>query len=438
MPNQRQGVPAGWTWRDGRPRWIPSPTLRRAGWRAMDLKDRDGRFLARGASIDAAAAIVAAVDAWRGGRPVPTAQASIAPTGALAAGPPAPAKDRLSIGALADAWLASEEFARRAPGTQRDYRGKLKRLLDVLAGFVALPAPDDKAGKARHAAAVAQVRASSIFVLEPADTGAGISDPLHKAYWTLHGKAGVAQAAGVMAVASVWLTWCRKRQSRAVANWAADVSRETPPGRIRTATWDELQALVAAADKLAMPHVGDAVILGVDLSWSEVDLLALTWPRVAGDRAVTGEGGRIKTGRVGGTPLLPSLGVKRLAVIRARNQAAGVEPTHVVHLPRQRARKRTAAADGHLFRKHYAKVRAEAAKACPSVADLQFADLRDTGFSLGRAAGFTDDMTASRSLQSRKNIQQLGDRHYGEIGPDIADQGAVLLEAYVQKLGVKL
>jgi hypothetical protein len=57
-----------------------------------------------------------------------------------------------------------------------------------------------------------------------------------------------------MAVASVWLTWCRRRRSRAIDNWTADVARETPPGRIRVATWPEIAALVAAAEKLGRPR----------------------------------------------------------------------------------------------------------------------------------------------------------------------------------------
>jgi hypothetical protein len=93
---------------------------------------------------------------------------------------------------------------------------------------------------------------------------------------------------------------------------------------------------------------------------------------------------------------------------------------------------RTEDADSHYFRKLFAKVRAEAAKACPSVASLTFADTRDTGWSLGRQAGLSDDQTASRSLQSRRNIKDLGDKHYGEIGPEIADQARDLLDPYIE------
>ena len=44
----------GLKWRDGRPRWEPSPASRKAGIGGMDLKGLDGQWLGRGAAIDAA------------------------------------------------------------------------------------------------------------------------------------------------------------------------------------------------------------------------------------------------------------------------------------------------------------------------------------------------------------------------------------------------
>jgi hypothetical protein len=101
-------APANWQFRAGRPRWIPSPALRKAGWRARDLKDAAGTFLSEGLSRDAARAINAAVAAWRAGEPVDAAFASIAPEGAGVASDGAlpQAVDRLSIGRLIDAYNA--------------------------------------------------------------------------------------------------------------------------------------------------------------------------------------------------------------------------------------------------------------------------------------------------------------------------------------------
>jgi hypothetical protein len=435
MANQRKDVPAGWTWDNGKPRWIPSPAARAQGWKVTPLKTRNGIWLDRGASITQAERLAGALEAWRRGELVAAEFAHLAPDGAsttpreIASTP----TDRLSIGALVDAWQESDEFKALATATRRDYAGKLKRLLDVLCGHLVLPPKGDEAGWATYRADLATLRAASIFVLEPAETQTGVTDLLHRAYWKLHDGSGLHQAHGVLTVASVWLGWCRKRQSRTIHNWAAEVSRETPPGRIRVATWPELTALVQAAERLGHHGVADALILAVDLSWSEADILNLTWDRIRDGRAWTGAEGRQKTGRVGGTPLL-SLGLNRLQTIRKRQADMTVSPIKVIHLPRKRIHREMAAdADSHYLRKLFAKVRAEAVKICPSCADLTFADTRDTAFTLGRNAGLSDDMTASRTLQSRKNIRTLGDRHYGEIGADIADQGRALLEDYMAR-----
>jgi hypothetical protein len=47
------GVPH-FVWRDGRPRWEPSPTLRKLGWKGRDLKDGKGTFLPLQQALDEA------------------------------------------------------------------------------------------------------------------------------------------------------------------------------------------------------------------------------------------------------------------------------------------------------------------------------------------------------------------------------------------------
>lgn len=426
-------APAYWQYRDGRPRWIPSQGLRAAGWRARDLKDAAGAFLSEGLSRDAAREINAAVAAWRRGEPVDAAFASIAPAGAVApdaAGGPLPvAVDRLSIGRLLDAYLESREFLALAASTQTGYRSSLKRLVDTLAGYAALPAaPDDPA----YLLAVATIRAANVSIFAPAETAAGITDLLYTAYWKLNDAVGKHQAYAVMAAASAWLAWARRHQSRTIQNWAKEVRRDTPPGRIRPLTWAEVEALVRAADRLGLPSIGDAVVLGLDLSWSQGDRLALTWDRCKNGRALTGAEGRQKTGRVGGTPMT-SLGRARVAQILLRQRAMPARPTHVIW-----SEVTNAPWSADLYRKHFPRVRAEAARACPSVADARDQDLRDTAFTWMTNAGMDNSQIASRTLQSRAHIAQLGDKNYGEIGPEIADAGAAQLDAYFNRIGARL
>lgn len=435
------GLPANWQWREGRPRWIPSPALRKAGWKGCDLKDAKGQWLGRGASIDAAAEINAAVAGWRSGAPAPAAYALIAPAGAVAAAPAkgAPARlDPLSIGRLVDLYVGTattppcDELRAKAAKTVADRRAKLKRLLDVLAGWAELPADGDAKGQAAYARDVAVVRAASVFSLEPQEGADGMVDLLHRAYWTLHRRGSLHQASAVIAAASAWLGWCRERRSRQIRNWAGEVSRETPPGRINPLSWAVVKALVEAADAMGYPSIGDAVVLGVDLSWSQVDRLALTWNRVVDHRCLTGAQGRAKTGRVGGTPLT-YLGRQRLAQARLRQAQMPAHPTHVLW-----CEDTGAPWNEHHYRHRFAEVRARAAQGLPEAAKAWDADLRDTAFTWMREAGCGDDQVASRTLQSRKNVAALGDKHYGEIGPAIADQGLVLYEARLKAMGISL
>lgn len=60
MPRRQPKAPRnlrnGLSWRDGRPRWEPSPASRRAGLKGKDLKDAAGAWLSHGAAIDVAEA----------------------------------------------------------------------------------------------------------------------------------------------------------------------------------------------------------------------------------------------------------------------------------------------------------------------------------------------------------------------------------------------
>jgi hypothetical protein len=445
MANQRSGVPAGWHWRDGHPRWIPSPTLRRAGWKGRDLKDAAGRWLARGASIDAAQALVAAVAAWKAGGLVPPALAASAPPGAgqtPGAGLPVAAEDRRSLGALLDAYLGAPERA-IAPSREfeairnkPDRRSKLSRLLDVLAGYPLKPTA--AADLPRYQAARARVRSFSIDVLEPPafeDTPdlSQAQGPLYDAYWTLHEKVGRNMAHGVLGDTSAFLEWCVKRRALR-QNWAKLVDRETPPGRIRVGTWPELRALISAAEAMGLPSIADSIILGVDLSWSQTDRLKLTWGQISADNTVKGT--RQKTGRKGETPLLATLGVPRLQQIRARQAerfGPNVTPTHVI-LCDLTGKPWSA----RYYRQKFDEVRTQAAKAVPSVATLLDLDLRDTAITVGKAAGLSNEEIATRSLHSMKRIADVLDKHYTELGQDIANAGAKKLNDYLAAGGIRL
>lgn len=453
-------LPAYFQHRDGRPAWIPSQGLRDAGWKRCDLKNAEGDYLSQGAAIDRAALINDAVGQWREGKAVPTMHEAYAPAGACGDSPTIRrAEDRLSIGALMDAWCGvtapfkggqktvvikppSDKFAELRESTQRDYRSKMKRLLDVMAGYVDPPPPGaPEADRLKYQQAVAETRAESIFSLQADEDDDGVNDPLREIYSVLRKKAGPNMAVGTLVVTGVWLNWCRAHKTRRIQNWAAEVDRSKPGGRIRVLNWAEIRALIDAAEAMDRASVADAIILGLDLSWSQADRLALTWDRVSTDengrvraltRSVITDGpkaqrlGRAKTGRIGGTPFL-SMGLTRIAQIRARQQKMDAHPTHVLWCETTGA-----PWNASHFRHVFADVRALAAKSVPSVADATDQDLRDTAITFCRRALLSIDETCARSLQSRRRVLDLWDESYGEIGPEIADGGADRMNAWLK------
>lgn len=450
-------LPAGWTWRDGRPRWKASPTLRKAGWRDRDLKDGAGQWLTEGPSIDAARAIVAGVTAWREGEPVPAALAAIAPQGATAKGRgPKGSPDPRSIGTLLDAYLASREFTRKiGERTRPEYRSKLKRLVDILSGYAFPPERDAPAADvSAYQEAIAETRALSVDVLMPPAFGEPGEPLLKTAYWLMRDKVGHHMANGVMAVASAWLEWCVTERRAIHVNPARLVSREETEGRIRPGTVEELQALIAAAQALGWVSIADSIILGVDLSWNQNDRLNLTWSMISAEGRC--KKSRRKTGRMMETPLLETLGKPRLAAIRARQVEAtrrrlgvGADtailpnqlPTHVLLCEGTGA-----LWEPSYYRRRFREVRALAVagdparglEPCPSVADLTDQDLRDTAVTFAYEAGLDEQEIASRTGHSLKRIRDILDKHYGEITRAVGDRGAKKLNDWMAGQGISL
>lgn len=429
-------LPAGFLWRDGRPRWVPSPARRKQGWRGLDLKDAWGNWLARGPAIERAEAIAAAVAAWAAGQAVPPAFAAIAPKGADLAGASSAQLSPRAIGTLLDAYTgnvearvpSSDKFNRLAPKTQADYRSKLKRFVETLAAV-----EDPKAPSA--AKKVAATRALDIDCLLPPGFGEPGDFELELAYETLREKAGEHMAHGVMACVSAWLAWCVKKKRIWPSNPAELVERQTPDGRIVVYEWPEIVALVKAADEKGLKSIGDAIILAVDLSWSQQDLLAMTRAQVSQDFKVKHR--RIKTGVAGNPPLL-ALGRARMEQIYARHRAEKVQPLAVLvcELTGQ-----AWAAD--TFRHYFAEVR-EAAAAALGKTDAakgaalrakQFRDLRDTAVTYCNDAGLTVAEICSRTLHSPSRAQEVLSKHYGAIGQAMTDAAADKLDAHFQAMG---
>ena len=443
-------LPAGFDWRDGRPRWLPSPTRRAQGWKMVELrneKDPKRPWLGRGDAIDRTEAINAAVTAWTlKGEPVPSWMVGFAPAGSIDASKPSPAAmlNARSIGALADAWLASPTFTLpRAQGglsdsTKGDYRRKLGRLLE---GIVQSDA----------AAKITALRALPIETLA-APEEEGEAFPLEDAYYWLLDNAGHPMAHGTLQVASIWLTWCweKKRIKALAANPVRLIDRTPPQGRIRIARVEEIAAMVEAADRMSgHAFIADALLLALDLGWSLADILRLDWRRLVQrpDKSgamewVVTRNARGKTGVVGSEIPLMAIGAARLEKISARHAAASVSPHWVIWRDVQ-----ATAITPRLFNTYYNAVRDEAAKEVPSLklgdgiegseysGPFQFMDARDTMITLAREAELTVEQTCSRSQHQPTRVHAVWQKHYGAITPRVAADGAKKMAAHLAETG---
>jgi integrase len=177
------------------------------------------------------------------------------------------------------------------------------------------------------------------------------------------------------------------------SNPCARLKLVTPPPRHRWASWAEVDACVAAAGALGLQAMADAVLLAV----------------LHGQRP-----GDVRTARRADFRLarLPGRDAPGWAweFRRSKRDTDALLPVHDEFLPRLAAiLAAPAPADGSLlpdavtgrmmdadlFAHRWAAVRAEAAKACPSLLapPLQFRDLRRTFGVMARAGGASDDDT---------------------------------------------
>ncbi|MFN3354358.1 MAG: hypothetical protein ACK4Z5_12175 [Brevundimonas sp.] len=458
-PSRRQrahGVlPAGFVWRDGRPRWLPSPTRRRQGWKPVDLAviERGAKvWMGRGDAITRCEAINAAVAAWTDrAQPVPADMADFAPPGSVdgSARTPAQKLSARAIGALVDDWLASPRFTLPrgqgglSPTTAADYRSKINVLL------IALVQSDDPVK-------VAKLRAEPIDALAaPEEEG----DPflLDDAYQWLLANRGHPMAYGVMQVASVFFTWCwRKKRIKSLSANPVDLVDRTPPaGKVRVGTQDEIAALLTASADLKLHSIGDAILLALDLGWSLQDLLGLDWRRVQRrpDPATGADGWVITRVSRGKTAIassdIPLMAVGRACVERiiARNAAAGVTPTHLI-VREASQRNRSGLWTRRAFNDAWNQVRAKAAQACPSLLTgdgvqgsehdgaFNFMDLRDTFITLAHDAGLDVAEVCKRSLHAdHAYVLNLWKKHYGSGGRRVGLSGARKMGALLSEDG---
>ena len=246
----------------------------------------------------------------------------------------------------------------------------------------------------------------------PAPLAAVTPEALARAYDAIHGSGAVASAQAFGAVARLFFKWAARR--RRLADPTVALELERPAAATRIASPAEVLALIAAADRpddaggRADPLVGTGVLMALFLPHNPQDLVKLTVGQVAGGALMLTRG---KTGERSYLTV-PEVLSARILAAAARRPDGGIDnEARILPVSEQRLAKR------------YARVRARAALALPSLADLELRALRRTARSWAEAGGASLAQAANLLGHSQAQAARLA-RHYSVAGPALA-QGAL-------------
>ena len=459
--------------RPDQPRWTASPRLRDLGFKpSLPLKRPNGDYMTRGEAWDAVEAINGMVADFKAGISIATNRWSFLAPAQTALAPVASTR---SIGALIDLFVGvpadgvngepdpkdasqwtqrpADEFRDLERESRRQYRSRLKRLVEALAdqvnghpGTHALPPSAKLEAIDRYERAIAATRALDISELLTDD------QPLKTVYRDLRdqinpdtGKQQIRNANSVMANTQSWLSWVmdQKVNGRAIIpfNPALAVKRAENPGRKNV--WPEYIRKLFDSQAVAMGWVSIMYMrrMASELSWNQQDIIALTYGQfVAGTSydenglpydVVRVVGGRKKT-QVETSTTLTDDGLALFHQVKAdwhRKFGDNVEPSSLTPLfvvdaiPDQR----DGGAVGKPWNSAYFQHKViEIKAACnPPIKGYTFQDLRDSAFTEMKEAGMDNHQIQSRTQHaSTESVAQLDAKHYGVTTWEISDQAA--------------
>lgn len=276
-------------WRNGRPRFEPSKTLRDAGHKGYDLRN-GADWMTPGEAFEWSQTFQRELDRTKAaGNRQRTAPSPVEPP------PPA-----YPLSLLFAQWLSPKHnpaITDRAKKTIYEYQLKQNVLEKHL--------PD-----AWHAEAAALTRPICLGM-----------------YDILRAKVGISQAASTMRVLGIALKWAIDRAKVDLpANPAHQLSMKVPDPRIRFATRAEIEQLIRIADAIGRPELGDMVALGVWSGQRQSDRLLFSLAARATGRITLRQE---KTKAIVSMPEAPELR-QRLTAAEQRRKLAQVIFPHVI------------------------------------------------------------------------------------------------------------
>ncbi|GCA49270.1 hypothetical protein KGO5_01713 [Sinorhizobium sp. KGO-5] len=380
-------------WRDGRPRFEPSPTLRKLGYKGEDLKV-DGRWMTAGEALDWSNAFAKQLAGEkRKARMKTTGRHEPTPV------PAAPAlKHTYPVSQLFEDWLnvkINPEIADRAPRTVDDYRQKSKVFENHL--------PDVWTAEAE-----------------------ALTKPICKGlYNTLRQKAGIATAVGAMRILGIALQWAMDlgKFPEMHINPAHKLKMKTPPPRIRFATKQEMTVLVETADAMGAHEMGDMFTLAVWSGQRQGDRLEFQHAGREAGRLIFRQG---KTKVIVSIPEAPELKKRFTAAQKRRQTAEVISPYVILNEEDWKPFK------ADRYRRRYEDIRRAAAKQLPSLKTLRDQDFRDTAVTWLAMADCTIPQICSITGHSFKTANDIL-KHYLALNPELADSAIAKLIIWYDK-----
>jgi hypothetical protein len=393
------------TWRNGRPRFSPSPSLREQGYEGKDLRHNDGAWMSAGDVLEWSRTFQQQLGAKR-------PPAGRKPKKKASSGLPVPMRKIYPVSQLLEEWLNpvhNLDIADLAKKTTDEYRYKKNA--------IAKHAPD-------------------IYNAEAAALDNDICDGL---YDDLRRKAGLATAVGCMRVLGAAITWGMRRRKQHLAgmqiNPTFNLNMKKQKERLRVGSIEEIDRLIFAADAMGRPDMGDAIVFAVWSGQRQADRLLFCNEGVRNGRMLFRQR---KTGARVAIKQAPEL-QKRIEAAKIRRAANNIETDFVVYNELGRA---------PFLKSNYSHTlldirRAAAAglpdahgnptvEPMPSLMTLTDQDFRDTAVTWLARAGCTIPEICAITGHSFKTATEIL-KHYLALDEGMADSAIDKLTAWYEK-----
>lgn len=391
------------SWRNGRPRFMPSKTLRDKGFVGEDLKLEDGTWMTAGQALEWSRTFQQQIAIANRNRPAKAKRKPASPV-------PRPLTRIYPVSQLLEEWLS--------PGQNPDMPDPSKQDEKIDSQVLRKKTVDEY----RYKTVALQKYAPDIFEAEVEALDQEICRGL---YDTLRVKAGLPTAVGVLRVLGIAIAWgmSRGRLRGLLVNPAHNLKMKTPDPRLRVGSIAEIDRLVWASDAMGWPEIGDMITFAVWSGQRQADRLLFETAGTRNGRMIFRQA---KTGAIVAIKRAPELSA-RLSAADIRREEKNIQSDRVIL--NERARKPF---QGSYYSHTLLDIRKAAAAGLPdaqgnptidpmpSVMTLTDQDFRDTAVTWLARAKCTIPEICAITGHSFKTANEIL-KHYLELDEEMAD-----------------